>query len=421
MIKRIILVGSALLLVAGSLYYFLPPQPKIVESQTPYTFGDPDKKKILIFTSSGGGGHISVSNALIDYLKDDYYLGSAFVFSEVLAKFDVLQRMFGKKVTGEDWWNQMAKRKWNLMLNIAFRLGIMHYKGNKKKIVKTLTKYLQKHKPDLLISVVPLINDMILEVCEKLDIPFLLIPTDLNASNFLQRIKNPTYEKFHLAIPYNDAEIFATIKPAGIPDDQISVTGFPVKQQFFEPRNQNTTRKELNIPEGKPVVMLLMGALGSEEIYEFSRQLSKIQIPIHLIIAIGRSEHLRKPLSKIRFPKHVTYTIMGFTDQIPNLMAVSDLLISKSGSVSINEALYSNLPQLLDGTSTVLEWEKFNLNFVQSHNFGNVIKKHNKIVPMVTDLLTNPEKLENMTKSIKEFQKKDTPNEIRLLIRNMIK
>ncbi len=421
MIKRVIFFGALLLLIACGLYYILPPHAKKRNGNGPYTHGDPHKKKILIFTSGGGGGHISVSNALIDYLKDDYHIGSVFMFADVLSKVDPVQTMFGKRFTGEDWYNNLIKRKWNFVLNVFYTFGTRYYGANKSRIVYILKKYLQNNKPDLIISVVPLVNDSVLEAAKQLDIPFLLIPTDLDATMFIQRIKKPTYDKFHLALSYDDPEICRTVCPAQLNDEQVSIVGFPVKPGFFEPRNQNTTRKELDIPPNKPVILILMGAQGSEEIYEFSKQLSRLKIPAHLLIAIGRSEHLRVPLQKIKFPSNITYSIIGFTDQIPNLMAVSDLFITKSGSVSVNEALYSNLPQLLDGTSLVLEWEKFNHKFIKSHNFGDVITRHSKIVPMVTDLLTNQEKLDGMKKSLKEFDKKNTPDEIRLLIRKILR
>jgi len=46
-------------------------------------------------------------------------------------------------------------------------------------------------------------------------------------------------------------------------------------------------------------------------------------------------------------------------------MAASDLCITKSGSVSVCETIYSNLPVLLDATSDVLRWEQFNHRFIK--------------------------------------------------------
>ncbi len=45
-----------------------------------------------------------------------------------------------------------------------------------------------------------------------------------------------------------------------------------------------------------------MGAQGSSELYAFSKQLLKLQIPAHLIIVLGKSEHLRKIIKTSYFP-----------------------------------------------------------------------------------------------------------------------
>ena len=179
-------------------------------------------------------------------------------------------------------------------------------------------------------------------------------------------------------------------------------------------------RKDFNIPEGKPVILLMMGSQGSKEISEFSWQLSKLKVPAHLIIVLGKSEHLRRSLQSIWFPKHITVSILGFTNRIPELMNISDLLITKSGSITVNEAIYAQVPILLDATTTVLRWEAFNHKFIEKNGFGTIVKKYKNIPKLVTHLLT-PSEQEIMKKNLALFDKKNPEQEIKLLVRNLLK
>ncbi len=163
-----------------------------------------------------------------------------------------------------------------------------------------------------------------------------------------------------------------------------------------------------------------MGGQGSTELYTFSRQLAKLKIPAHLIIVLGKSEHLRRSIHNIKFPSYISYTILGFTNRVPDLMLVSDILITKSGSVSFNEALYAQLPMLLDGTSPAITWEQFNHRFLKQKQFGMIIKRSYNTSTMVTSLLSNKRHYDNIKNNLAQFKKKNTEQEIKLLVRKIL-
>ncbi len=419
--KLLLTITTIFIFAALFLLYVVPPQYRI-ETTSPYplTSANKDKKKILIFSSRGGGGHISVMNALEQYLKDDFCVGHAFIFTDVLSYMDPAQKILNGKISGEDWYNFTLKRKWYQLSNITYNFGSWYYNFCQKSVLPILEKYLLEHKPDLIISVVPLINNLILKVAQKMNVPFLLIPTDLDATIATNGIYKPTYEKFYLALAYQDPTILESFKKAHIDEKYISYVGFPVKKEFFEPRNYRGIKKEFGIPEEKSVILLLMGAQGSSELYAFSRQLAKLKIPAHVIIVLGKSEYLRRSLEHINFPSHISLTILGFTDRIPDLMLISDLFITKSGSVSVNEAIYAQLPLLLDGTTPALNWEQFNHRFIKQNQLGMIIKRAYNIPGMVTSLLINKQHYASIKNQLAHFDKKNTEQEIKLLVRKIL-
>lgn len=421
--KKLIAPIIAIAFATGILFFYLmPPRKTRLKTTSPYliTETNKDKKKILIFSSRGGGGHISVMNALHEYLGEDFCTGHAFVFADVLRQIDP-SSWLSSKSGGEDLYNYFLKKKWHQMPNLMYTFGSWYYLWRKNSIDPLIEKYLLEHKPDLVISVIPLVNSSLLDVSKKLDIPFLMIPTDLDGQMAFNGLNNPEYDKFHIAMSYDNPAINAILDKHKIDKKYVSYTGFAVKKAFFEPSNIRSIKADFDVPEDKPVILLLMGAQGSQDLYRFSKQLSKLEIPVHLLIAIGRSEELRKSLEQIPFPPHITKSIIGFTSRMPDLMKISDLFITKSGSVSFNEGIYGHLPMILDGTSGVLNWEKLNHQFVENYKLGTVVKKLFRLPQMVTELISDKDKLSEIKKNFEQFTQKNPEQELRLLIKKILR
>jgi processive 1,2-diacylglycerol beta-glucosyltransferase len=237
---------------------------------------------------------------------------------------------------------------------------------------------------------------------------------------YIRNINNPTYKKFKLCLPFDDEQIMPFVKQAEIHPDQIAITGAPLKPDFFKVKNKLLLKDKLGIPKEKPVIMLLMGAQGSD-IENYSAQLIKITQPVHLLICVGTNDASGQAISALTIPDHITITVVGFTEHIANYMAASDLLITKSGTLSVCEAIYMNLPMLLDATSYVLPWEKFNHTFIKDHNFGDSITSYDMIEPTVSALLQDKSKLMEYKENLKNFKKKKNTKEIKQLVKQMLK
>ena len=418
--KKLYAIITAIFFCSGLALLYLVPERNLSEG-SPYnlTTHNKDKKKILIFSCRGGGGHIAATSAIKEYLEPEFCVGSTFVFSNLLQSVDLLSKFNPRNKTFIDSYNELVQKNWNRLLNFVAKVGSWYYPLRKRTVNKILEQYISTHKPDLIISVTAVVNNNLLKVAKKLDIPFLLIPTDLDGTNATLAMKNPRYNKFHLGLAYDDPAILKKIAGAAIDKKYISYVGFPVKKSFFAPKNQRMTKKIFGIPEGKPVILLMMGSQGSGSLYEFSKQIAKLQTPAHLVIVLGKSNHLTRRLHKVWFPKHISHTILGFTNRIPELMSISDLLITKSGGVSVNEAIYGQVPILLDATSTVLQWEEFNLNFIKKHGLGRVVTKSYRIPQLVTKMLSKEEQ-DRMKMNFALFDKKNPEHEIKRLVKEMI-
>ena len=76
------------------------------------------KKKIIVFSSRGGGGHTSVSNALKTYLEPDYDVKVVNLIDTVLKSMDPVRKATLNKYAVEDIYNIFLR-------GIIFRLQLL--------------------------------------------------------------------------------------------------------------------------------------------------------------------------------------------------------------------------------------------------------------------------------------------------------
>ncbi len=382
-----------------------------------------ERKKIVIFTCRGGGCHISVHRALQAYLSDEYEVIITDFIRDVVGGLDPIQFLTRHKYGADDFYNfciahNSTKKMMSFLTKIALKLVFLFQDFAFKRLVK----FLKKEQPVLVISIIPIFNGIISQAADVVDIPFLLFPLDLNAQEvFLNGLTAETVSDGYCAIPFSD-HLLGHKERSALPfeSERVSVLGYPLRPEFFEKKDLKKIKGEFSLPGDKPIIMLLMGGAGSENTFLFYKKLLELNIPSHIIICLGRNERLRERLEKLPRPSHISASIIGYIPNISNLMAVSDLLITKPGPGSICEGLYLNIPMIIDETSGVLFWEQFHVEFVEKNRLGDVLRDLEQLPELVTRYLSDSAYYEKIKKNQKEFDKKEFNKEVKELIASIV-
>lgn len=346
------------------------------------------KKKIIIFTSEGGGGHLSVSNAIKALCENQYHVETPLLLSDILRSVDPMKALTLNMINSESWYNILLKRQHIALANMFSSIGLVYFKLRKQKIISLLDSYIQQTRPDCIVSVAPIFNAHILAVAEKYTIPFIIVPTDLNMGLFVNGLVKPTYAKLRITHPFPDPMIVSQLINKQIHPELCIPTGYPIRPAFTAPSSRFQLKDEFGIPRELPCVTLLMGAQGSSKIITFFNELIRLQTPVNLIICLGRNEELRTTLNQIPLPEHIKVTLFGFTDRMHDILAMTDILITKSGSSSVSEAIATNTPMILDGTGPVLSWERLNHDFIEKNGLGISLKDIRLVAPTIEEWLT---------------------------------
>lgn len=377
-------------------------------------------KKVLIFTCIGGGGHISASNALEAYLKNSYNVEQLDIFAGPIGHIDPLYWLTFKKYNGELLYNFFMRHRLFFAINLLFYIGCFFFWVNEKRIINNLIKTIQKHKPDIIVSVIPIINNCCVIAADACNVPFILSPTDLDMTTFIRRMGLVDDKQFALIPSFDHQLIKKPLFLQNISESHIPNTGFILRPSFFQNHDTQTIKTEFGIPLDTPVITLMMGAIGSKTLVQFVKTLAHLDRKAHFIICIGKNERLKKIINALQFGPQITYTLVGFTEKVASLLHVTDIFITKSGSVSFCEGLYTNTPMLLDATSTVLAWEKLNHTFLETIGGGISCKNYTQLHAEISRLLASPHELALMRKNLEKLEKKDGAQVVKKLIGQML-
>ena len=369
---------------------------------------EPTKKRIMTFTSGGGGGHLSAARAVRSILQPEYEVVDVHLLRDVLAPIDPIKQLTFEYSSAEDLYNYLIKNRYVWFTNTLCKYGKFSMPRQDRSIRKLLGDFIDLNKPDLMISVIPTVNSAIIAVAKERNIPLIIVPTDLDNTMFILGMDDPevlAYENYRYILPFHDEFIEKSIAPARIPQDRLVYGGFPVRPDFSQKKDIKRIKREFDVPLNRPVVTVLMGAAGSSSTYHYVKHLAHSCHTMHIVVCLGRNESLAKKLKKFPLPQHISMTLVGFTDRMPDIMAMSDLLITKCGTVSILEAIHARVPMLLDCTSAAVAWEELNIDFVQTHGFGSAINDRKQLDQLLEDYLHNVAVYQQCKENLDRFEK----------------
>ncbi|MBI5960380.1 MAG: galactosyldiacylglycerol synthase [Chloroflexi bacterium] len=134
----------------------------------------------------------------------------------------------------------------------------------------------------------------------------------------------------------------------GLCTDQMRITGQPIHPRFTQELiEKDESRRKLGWRLSPPVVLLVGGGDGMGPIYQIAEALNRRKLDMQLIIIAGHNRALRRRLERVRW-NQIT-RIYPFVENMPELMAGADILITKAGPATIGEACLAGLPMVISG------------------------------------------------------------------------
>lgn len=140
-------------------------------------------------------------------------------------------------------------------------------------------------------------------------------------------------------------ETKARLIARGLNTDQVVVTGIPIAQKFSTKVDVRAIRSEHNLGDGVPTLLVLGGGFGLGPVADILNELNKLTLPVQILVVCGRNDALRRKINALS-PRHPT-RVLGFVTNMQELMAVSDLILTKPGGLTTSEALAMGKPLMI--------------------------------------------------------------------------
>lgn len=135
-----------------------------------------------------------------------------------------------------------------------------------------------------------------------------------------------------------------------VPEHRIVVTGIPLRMPFTREYDRMELRDKHGLQREMPTVLVMGGGHGLiGKQFKSVLQSEELAVPVQFIFVCGRNEKLKQHLEEELGGANTRHSVKvtGFVDYVHELMALSDLIITKPGGLTISEAMALELPMML--------------------------------------------------------------------------
>lgn len=196
----------------------------------------------------------------------------------------------------------------------------------------------------------------------------------------------------------------------GIVNWKINDTGIPISSSFSAKYDSAELLEKLKLDGGQPVFLIMGGGLGLGGVKATLDCLEKINTAIQILVVTGENPSLWSELKKqSAYSKHKVQ-VWGFSNNVQELMAVSDLLISKPGALTISEALAMELPMLLN--EPIPGQEKENAAYMEKTGAAIWLKDRTNLTKIVNEILLHSERLISMRSNAKVYKRPNAARDV---------
>ena len=367
-------------------------------------------KKIIIFYGSYGGGHLSAARSIKEYMEKNY------TDTEILMLdcIEYISKTINKVTTKA--YSEMAK-------NAKWAWGKIYYSSNKgplfsitnnsqKLLALKLKKLIQEYSPDLIISTHPFSSQMCAYLKNKYKISTKIATILTDYAPHVQWLMYPDQVNYFFVA--HDKMKMELIKH-DIPETKVFSTGIPLSNRFLAHYDKEEILSELNLSIDKKTILFFAGGeygFGKDKTLDILKTIIKTFPQFQVIAIAGRNPKMKNNFEELVKENHAenSVKILPFTNKIPELMSIADLVITKPGGLTTTESLASGLPIIIINPIPGQETE--NAEFLENHNVGIWIKKNDNIKEKLYSIFNNQETLQKMKINARLLAKRNSTADI---------
>lgn len=343
-------------------------------------------------TGGGTGGHIYPAIAIADEIKKRNPKAEIlFVGAERgLEKKLVPERGYEIKLITVDGFNRR-----NPVKNIEVIRKLMKGNAQSKKI-------LEEFKPDFVVGTGGYASAPIVKTAQRRG-----IPTYIHEQNAYPGMTNKLLEK-HVRKVFLG---FEKGKEHFSETEKLIVSGNPVRDEFLN-EDRRKARKELGFTDGDFVVLAFGGSQGAGRINKaMLNVIKRFNGEKNIKICLGAGSYyynaIMVTLEEEGFKKAGNIEILEYISDMAKYLSAADLVISRSGALTVAEATVSGAPAIFIPSPMVTgNHQYFNALAVAEKGGAIIIEEKelddDKLIDIILELKDNPQKIKAMARKSRE-------------------
>ncbi len=370
-------------------------QVAVVESElVPGAHGRVAFPRVLVVTGTAGHGHLKAAQAVAEALRARHPTID-------VGELDALDRM-------PRWYTKAYRDGYLWMVDKAPMLWRHFYAKNDvdptalgrfltARAGAELVRGILAWKPDLVVCTHFLAPELLAPAIRRGDAKFPLhvVVTDHDCHRVWWR---PEIEEYYVSSDLVRARISYRF---GVPLERIHVTGIPVAAAFGAKRDASAIRPRLGLDPARPTVLFLSGGFAAGPFAQAILGIWGDRPDVQVVAVCGRNVRLARRLAALPRPENGKLEVLGFRDDVPDLMAVSDVVVGKSGGLTTSEAMAMGKPFVM--SAAIPGQEERNADAVLMAGAGVKAPTPEEVRWHVVRLLGRPDELQAMAAKAKAF------------------
>jgi len=224
--------------------------------------------------------------------------------------------------------------------------------------------------------------------------PLVVVVTDLHP------------HRFWLSAP-RDALVVSTPQSAqvairrGVEQGKIRVLGIPIGKAFGSSIDRRALQQRFQLQPGRQTILVTSGGTTVGQFEEVVEALIALEASLpgrlQLLVVCGEDERTRSRLLTRAGHSPMPVQVFGFVEFMADLMAVSDLIVSKAGGLTVSESLGRGVPLVL--YHIIPGQEQLNARYVSAHGAGIIARRPGEVARAVAACIMEPARLETMRRA----------------------
>ena len=367
--------------------------------------------KVLLFYASYGGGHYSAASSIMQYIKKTYpdiEVEICDLIKYISKGIDKITTDAYKRVTRDTpklWEKFYEVADENFHLDSAYNFSKFYY--------MPILHLLKKSKPDIVISSHPVGSQIVSYIKKKgkYDCKLASVMTDFASHN--------QWLIGHDHIDYifvSNESMREDIISKGVDPDKIYATGIPLSNRFLQHFDREEIKKSFDLDPDKHTILFFGGGefgLGKDKTLLLLEQfINSLNGTYQMIAIAGKNRKMEKSFRELvrKLDASDKVQVYGFTNEVPELMSISALVVTKPGGLTTTESLASGLPMLI--INPIPGQEVQNALFLEEQGVAVWIKNDADSEIVIKSILNNPEEIKHMKIRAKLLAKKNSTKDI---------